>query len=300
MTIHFSLPQILLLLPDAIIARLDSTQVNPDVNYDRSDSIYINLADCGVKWRLPPGSGTRKRVSRDRFRRLLLEEGLAEQIFWGKQFVSFEPTDVGVKANFRDGSSYEGLLLVGVDGAASKVRSLMYSPEILPPTPIPVQFLGTSIHVNDKQIRPLLEIDPILFQGCHPTSSTWMWFSVMESPETNGTISLPPDQRTWKIQLCLSWRSSENLSEIPKTDAARVLKMRQKSMNFDPRLRSIFHEALRSDHSPVLSIDLVDWYLPSGPAPNLGGRVTLAGDAAHTMAMCKLRPHALMTKRTAC
>ncbi|KAF8542583.1 putative monooxygenase [Trichophaea hybrida] len=288
LTIHFSLPQLLSLLPAALTARIDSTQVNPTLAYDRSDSIFINLADCGVKWRLPPGSGTRKRVSRDRFRRLLLE-GLAENILWGKHFVGFkaEEEEDGVRAVFSDGSSYEGLLLVGVDGAASKVRSLLYCPEIAPPTQIPISFLGTSLHVSEPQIRPLLDLDPVLFQGCHPKSATWMWFSVMDSPETNGTAALPPEQHIWKIQLCLSWPSSDDpTAEIPATDAERVKVMRQKSLDFEPRLKTVFHDALRDNHGPVLSIDLADWYLPTQMwAAELGGRVTLAGDAAHTMAM---------------
>ncbi|MCJ1248746.1 hypothetical protein MMC30_005965 [Trapelia coarctata] len=284
LTIHFSLPQLISLLPEKLTARLDSIQVNPSVALDRSDSIFINLADCGVKWRLPPGSGIRKRVARDRFRQLLLD-GLDDRIFWGKELVGFELTNRGVKASFSDGSAYEGLLVVGVDGAKSRVRDLLYSPQESPPKPIPVSFLGTSLHVNETQIKPLLELDPVLFQGCHPPSSTWMWHSIMESPETNGTIILPPDQHTWKIQLCLSWLSSGDESEIPDTDAARVLKMREKARDFEPRLRSIFYEALHSSHSPILSIKLVDWYLPINPTRATRGRVTLAGDAAHTMAM---------------
>lgn len=265
---------------------MDSIQVNPSIAYDRSDSIFINLADCGVKWRLPPGSGIRKRVARDRFRQLLLD-GLAERIFWGKELVSFELTRIGVKAVFSDRSSYEGLLLVGVDGAKSRVRDLLYSPKESPPTPIPISFLGTSLHVKEKEIKPLLDLDPVLFQGCHPPSSTWMWFSVMESPDTNGTNLLPLDQRTWKIQLCLSWLSSGDEAEIPDTDVARVMRMRERARDFEPRLKSIFTEALPSSHGPILSIKLVDWYLPPHPTRSTGGRVTLAGDAAHTMAMCE-------------
>lgn len=284
LTIHFSLPQLLSLLPDDIIEQIDGCQVNPGIKTDTSNSIFINLSNCAVKWRLPPGSGTRKRVSRDRFRKLLMEK-LDDRIHWQKRLIAFEPLDTGVRAKFHDGSFYEGLLLVGADGAKSVVRSLLYDPINLPPKPLPISFLGTSLLVNHAQIKPLLDLDPILFQGCHPESSTWMWFSVMESPETNGSIVLPLEQRYWKAQLCLSWPSADNRSEIAATDAARVLKMREKAENFDPRLRAIFHDALRLDHAPVLSIHLADWHLPPTLASNLQGRVTLVGDAAHTMAM---------------
>jgi 2-polyprenyl-6-methoxyphenol hydroxylase-like FAD-dependent oxidoreductase len=212
-------------------------------------------------------------------------EKLDDRIQWQKRLLAFEPLDIGVLAKFHDGTSYSGLLLVGADGAHSVVRSLLYDPVNLPPKPLPISFLGTSLLVNHAQIAPLLDLDPILFQGCHPESSTWMWFSVMESPETNGSISLPLDQRVWKVQLCLSWPSADNRSEIPDSDAARVLKMREKAEKFDPRLRAIFYDALREDHTPVLAIHLADWHLPPTLASNLQGRVTLVGDAAHTMAM---------------
>ena len=135
----------------------------------------------------------------------MLLEGLDDQILWGKRLVSFDAIEEGtVTATFDDGSSYSGLLLVGVDRASSKVRSLLYDMHLQPLDPIPISFLGTSIEVTKEQILPLLELNPILFQGCHPQSATWMWFSVMDSPETNGTASLPLDKQSWRIQLCLS------------------------------------------------------------------------------------------------
>jgi 2-polyprenyl-6-methoxyphenol hydroxylase-like FAD-dependent oxidoreductase len=285
LTIHFGLPQLLQLLPEELHEEIDLVQVNPNVSHDKGNSIFISLADCQVKWRLPLGSGTRKRVARDRFR-LMLMKGLKEHILWGKRFQFFHCRDeVSITAHFHDGSSYDGLLLVGADGAASKVRSLLYDMKSLPPIPIPISFLGTSIEVGEDTVMPLLELDPILFQGCHPVTATFMWFSVMESPETNGTRGLPREQQVWKIQLCLSW-PTEGDGDIPQTDAERINKMRERASGFDPRLRTLFNEVLPDDHKPILSIKLQDWCLPSLPSPrSLRGRVTLTGDAAHTMVM---------------
>lgn len=244
----------------------------------------MNLSNGEIKWRIP--TTERKRVSRDRFRQLLLGEGMAETVLWGKEMVSFQPTETGIKAIFNDGSSYEGLLLVGVDGAASKVRSLVFTPETSLPTPLPVNFLGTSLYLNEEIAKPLLDIDPLLFQGCHPESSTYLWFSIIDSPETNGTISQPVDKRKWKVQVCLSWPSSGEDNEVPTTDAGRVAVMKERTADFDPRLKALFHDALSPDHAPVMSLKLSDWYPPSEQWKNLNGRVTLAGDAAHTMTMC--------------
>ncbi|THC89022.1 hypothetical protein EYZ11_011528 [Aspergillus tanneri] len=62
--------------------------------------------------------------------------------------------------------------------------------------------------------------------------------------------------------------------------------MRERAECFHPLLRVIFTDALPDNHQPILSINLQDWHLPAVPSPhNLGGRVTVTGDAAHTMAM---------------
>lgn len=153
--------------------------------------------------------------------------------------------------------------------------------------PIPISFLGTSLQAKESQIKALLAIDPVLFQGCYPQSATWMWFSVMETPESNGTKFLPPDQQVWKVQMCLSW-PKESDSDIPRRDYDRILKMREKSRDFHPCIRALFTDVLSDDHRPIMAIKLQDWHLPSeSPSQNWVGRVTLTGDAVHTMAMCE-------------
>lgn len=54
-------------------------------------------------------------------------------------------------------------------------------------------------------------------------------------------------------------------------------------------IRAIFIDALPDNYKPILNINLQDWHLPAVPSLNsLGGRVTVTGDSAHTMAMCEL------------
>lgn len=260
-------------------------QVNPSfAKHDTGNFLFLNLSNCEVKWRIPPAE--RKRLSRDRFRQLILEEGLEQEVLWGKRLVSVASTDSGVVAHFSDGSHYEGLLIVGADGASSTIRPLLCSRAGSIPTPIPIHFLGISLQVTRQYVEPLLALDPMLFQGCHPETSSYLWFSVVDTPETNGTISNPLDSQTWKIQLCVSWPSHRDEAEIPTTDSARVMLLREKTKTFDPRLKTLFHDALPLDHSPIMSIGLADWCPPVDPWNNFGGRVTLIGDAAHTMTMC--------------
>ena len=284
LTIHTALSELLSLLPESLNARLDSVKVDPG-NGDAGDYPFLDLSNCDVKWRMP--SAIRKRVSRDRFRQLLLE-GMEQELLWGKLLTAVVPTAAGVKALFSDGSSYEGLLLVGVDGAASTVRTFICPSSASVRTSLPVTYLGTSLEVTKSSIIEfLLDIHPVLIHGCHLESSTYMGFAPLDTPATNGTISRPVEEQIWKIQIVMSWWNTADDYEIPSTDAERVMMLKERAANFDPKLKAIFHDVLPSDHSPIRDIRIVDWLPPCDPWDSFDGRVTLAGDAAHHMTMCK-------------
>lgn len=61
--------------------------------------------------------------------RSVLMRGLEEYVEFGKDFSAYEITPSGVNLRFSDGSQAEGSLLVGADGASSKVRK-QYVPQL--------------------------------------------------------------------------------------------------------------------------------------------------------------------------
>lgn len=228
--------------------------------------------------------GDRMPVNRGKLRDLLLE-GLQPHILWGKCLRSFTVTGHGVRVHFDDDTSYEGKLLVGADGANSRVRSLSYGPERSSITALPACFLGTHARATERQITPLLQLDPVLFQGCHPNYPIWMWFSIMEKPGRERAQSNVP---LWTVQICISWLSPNGLADIPRSDAERVQLMRKKARDFHPQLQRIFYDIITPDHKPVINVPLGLWWLPEdGANMNRHGCVTLVGDAAHTMPLCK-------------
>ena len=72
------------------------------------------------------GNGTRPEVQRSDLRRILLESLPAEAIRWGHRLSNSEPLGDGRhRLNFANGRSLDTDLLVGADGAWSKVRPLL-------------------------------------------------------------------------------------------------------------------------------------------------------------------------------
>jgi len=68
-------------------------------------------------------------------------------------------------------------------------RSLVCLFGALAPHSLPVKFLRTALEVTKMSLELLLDF--LLFRDCHPESSTFMWFSVIRTPETNDTILQP-------------------------------------------------------------------------------------------------------------
>jgi 2-polyprenyl-6-methoxyphenol hydroxylase-like FAD-dependent oxidoreductase len=260
-------------LPPPLFERLGAIQVDPEQGRkDTGQFLFLNLANAEAVFQIPPAP--RRRIHREKFRKLLLD-GIDVQ--WNKNFASVETMPSGVQVTFRDGTISEGRLLVGADGSTSKVRRTL-CPETGSLYQLPIRFLGATIKLSPSEISPLRALDPLLFQGCHPETSTYLWFATLDTPEVNGSRG---DDEYYSAQLNISWPVRNQADEVPATNAEKLQKMKDLAHDFEPRLKKAVQNI--PEGTEILEIKLADWPCLKWP---FDGKVTLIGDAAHAMTMC--------------
>jgi 2-polyprenyl-6-methoxyphenol hydroxylase-like FAD-dependent oxidoreductase len=261
-TLHWALQYIQALLPEETLQRIQDAQVDPAVaQNDNGNFLFINLATGEPKFKIPPS--VRWRVNRDKMRRALLV-GIEEHVHWGKRVDGIDVRENGVRLIFDDedkgetegqNESATGKLVVGIEGSRSTVR----------------RFLRPDAYRNKQH--------PLLFQGCHPSTGVFFWFSILETPATHPS-------GVYRVQINMSWRVESAEDEVAQTDKGRLENMKKRAVGFAPFLFDAVQRI--PEGTPVLEITLADWECL--PWDNRGGRVTLAGDAAHAMVMCKTAP----------
>ena len=242
---------------------------------DRGNFLFLNLATGEIKFKIPPN--TRRRVDREKMRNLLLR-GVQDRVHWSKRLVDIQTSGDQATAIFQDGTSASGSVLIGAEGARSRTRAYL-RPDGHENTALPVRAVAVALHLTEEQVAPLRALDPLLFQGAHPDTNTFMWFCILSVPGSDGAAadSLP----LYRVQLILSWPAKQPSDEIPPSNAARLQQMRDKANGFAPVFHSAVH--LATEDTPIVEIKLADWVCEDWD--NRNGTVTLAGDAAHAMTM---------------
>jgi len=132
--------------------------------------------------------------------------------------------------------------------------------------------------MTPQQVKPLRDLDPLLFQGCHPTTGNYLWVSMLESPAVNGTADSGVDR--YRVQINMSWQVKGPKDEVPSSDLERLAEMKRRAADFAKPLRDVVD--VINEGCPVQEIVLADWPCLDWQSR---GCITLVGDAAHAMTM---------------
>lgn len=196
--------------------------------------------------------------------------------------VEFQATpSIEAKVSCEDGSRYGGKIAIGVEGNNSIIRKIL-RPDAYQVNQLPIRFAGVTASMTPEQVAPLRALDPLLFQGCHPDTSTFFWFSMLDTPAINGTANT--EDPRYHVQINLSWPVEGPEDELADKSADRLVYIKKRAQVLAPVLRKSIEDI--PDDTDVLKIKLADWECLDWD--NRDGTITLAGDAAHAMTMCKL------------
>lgn len=276
LTVHWALPFLRDLLSPEAFFGLEKVQVDPEIGRnDTGNFLFLNLETLEVKYKIPPAQ--RLRLDREKLRKHLLTE-VSQHVNWNKRLVDIKHTEKSVLAIFQDGSEVEGAILIGAEGTNSQTRKFLM-PETYKNVRLPVRLIGTGVDFTAEAAKPLRDIDPLLFMGCHPKNENSIWVSILESPEVNGTKGT--DHERYRVQFNVSWSYKSADDEVKSTNDERLAQMKYRAKDFHPILRDAVNSI--PETANVLEIILQDW--PGLGWESHGDRVTLAGDAAHAMTM---------------
>ena len=210
----------------------------------------------------------------------VLIRGLEDCVEFGKEFVQFETTSDGVKVQFADGSEVEGCLLVGADGARSRVRK-----QLVPEHEI-VDTGGRFIYGKTTITPQLLEkygdrLSEGLSMVFDRTGEVTMSLIVepVRFKDNEFRSDLPEDYVYWLILARGDHFDAEDekLLRLPPDEAAAL--SRKSSADW----HSSFHTLFELQDVAKASVIRIISVRPDIPIWDSSKHVTLIGDAAHAM-----------------
>ncbi|KAG6038656.1 hypothetical protein E4U41_003972 [Claviceps citrina] len=264
MLVHWAMPTFEKLVPQDILADLNKAICNPYLDFDEQvESLPCYHGVTGDLLFRSPTPGAR-RVSRQALRRLLTR---SLDIRWNKNATAVSTTEHCVRLCFDDGDIFDAEYLLGADGSSSKIRQLLLGIETAHPRPSGFLF-ATGI----TKYADAMKTDAII--KAHPVASLMMGNGSVGAVGVM-SISNARDRSTWTTFWTKIWRGKS--LNLCGEQALEYVK------NNTPPLRDVFQSAIEwTPQNSSVYINEMKYWIPT-PWDNLGGRVTLAGDAAHPM-----------------
>ncbi|KAL9016017.1 MAG: hypothetical protein Q9185_006612 [Variospora sp. 1 TL-2023] len=276
MGLHWAAPALESLIPESLFSRIQSTQVDPHTPTKDVERLRFLNGQTGEIMGIAEIEKF-YRLRRSKIRALLLD-GL--DVRWGKSIADIRYSEDGrtVTAHFADGSQDTGSILVGSDGPHSAARSILLGPEASKCTPI--DYASTMCFSKLPRDKALfLRSDPHhpLFQCAPNPSGTFAWLGLHDAPD-------PSDPESWVFFHYISFPEPRDQISKEKSVAEHIAYQKQLARAYADPFRSAFDWL--ADDSPTAWYGKLQHWDPAEPAhawDSKGGRVTLAGDAAHPM-----------------
>lgn len=271
--LHWALPTLKSLLAPSAAARFDDAVCNRHIEYTPAvESMpIINGVTGDVLFRPPAAPGAR-RVSRGRLRRVMVEE-LGGEVQWGKGLVGLEVDGEGqVTMSFADGTTATADYVLGADGAASKVRELLFrGDEVARVKPSGLMVASALTRPGDAaKVKEALRYHPLACVAMGTTANCGVATMYADDAEdvASWTLSWIKLWRKDRLPEPVATRGAEALAWVKATSGDLIEPFRGTIMGTREE-EGCFVDEMRT-WTPV------EW-------DTRGGRVTLAGDAAHPM-----------------
>ncbi|KAK4693368.1 hypothetical protein P7C71_g4020, partial [Lecanoromycetidae sp. Uapishka_2] len=247
------------------------------VTGEESDSLRF-----GPKWRGKGHNEAEVSLNADRgVTRGVLMLGLEDYVSFGKEFCEFETTNEGVRVRFVDGTEVEGAMVVGADGARSRVRK-----QLLPKSGV---FDTEGRFVFGKTVLTR-EIE----EQFHSKAQAGLTMTSDQSSEVPLKLLIEPmrfqdnEFRAGLPDNYLYWVILTRTNKFDIDDSKLLRLSGDESAALAKKLTSHWHPSYqilfdRVEPSQISTLRVTS-AKPDIPYWNLAGKATLIGDAAHVMA----------------
>ncbi|KAF2399756.1 FAD/NAD(P)-binding domain-containing protein [Trichodelitschia bisporula] len=268
-TLSWALPLFTDILPERLASNL--RQCQPDLS--------LPSAVAGKKGVLIRDGSTGKTLAEAHFpviRRMQIQKtkrALAEglDVKAGKKLIDIRVLDGGgVEAIFEDGSVERGGVVVGCDGGASAVRRWLLGEKQAAQEVLPFAFMNFAFSLPADKARWLdAEMNPSVDVAAHP-KGMYLGLFILDKPD----LEKPEG---WVFYILATWPIQ---GEEDETNAEnRLERLRAKMGGWADPYKSVVEWL---DDGVQIGRDALRIWHPV-PWENFGGRVSLAGDAAHSM-----------------
>ncbi|KAF2853219.1 FAD/NAD(P)-binding domain-containing protein [Plenodomus tracheiphilus IPT5] len=270
-TLGWGLPYLLKLLPPDLGAQINSCQTDPSLDVTTTGKDHIIIFNGATKEPTYTFPIPRAKELNIRSLRSLCAAQLNVQ--YNKTFSHYEilPNNSGVRVFFTDGSTDEGTLLIGIDGANSPVRHALLGPEKARMEPLPFALMNFNVTYTAEQALFIKNrIHPLIDIAYHP-SGHYMRLNVLDMPDAD-------EPSTWSFQILSTWPLKTVVDYDNEGDRVGRLKQHVKKERWAEPYNSAVEWV--GDETEVVRDQLKIWKTVGWEGE---GKVTLCGDAAHAM-----------------